>query len=75
MAGVRGKEREAAPHLGTGSTSRMGMQPQASNAASRRAETREAAKKKAGEASEDWRRGGYLFMHHIYIDIFFLTRC
>lgn len=53
----RNKERDTAPHL-AGSSSRLAAQStQAPAAASRRAETREAAKKKAGETSEDWRRG------------------
>lgn len=54
---LRNKERETAPHLVAGSASRVGSQPQAPAAGTRRAEAREAAKKKAGETSEDWRRG------------------
>ncbi|KDR85159.1 hypothetical protein GALMADRAFT_233820 [Galerina marginata CBS 339.88] len=49
------KEREAAPHLNANNS--RPTQTLTSNAASRRAETREATKKKVGEASEDWRRG------------------
>ncbi|KAF9569730.1 hypothetical protein CPC08DRAFT_812711 [Agrocybe pediades] len=48
------KERDTAPHL---TAAGRAAQPLSSNAASRRAETREATKKKVGEASEDWRRG------------------
>ncbi|GJE86043.1 hypothetical protein PsYK624_021230 [Phanerochaete sordida] len=52
---LRGKERESAPHLAT--TTRNG---QTQTVATRRAEGREAAKKKPGEVSDDWRRGGEL---------------
>ncbi|KAF8078451.1 hypothetical protein FPV67DRAFT_1663190 [Lyophyllum atratum] len=52
---ARNKERDAAPHLSTGSTSRVGGQ--APPGSSRRAEARDGVKKKAGEASEDWRKG------------------
>ncbi|KAF8898562.1 hypothetical protein BD779DRAFT_1484574 [Infundibulicybe gibba] len=52
----RNKDRDAAPHL-TSTSSKLNPQAQASNATSRRTEAREAAKKKAGETSEDWRRG------------------
>jgi hypothetical protein len=54
LSGFRNKEREVAPHLAGGSSSRT--QTQLAPVASRRAETRD-AKKKAGESSEDWRRG------------------
>ncbi|KAF5377658.1 hypothetical protein D9615_005256 [Tricholomella constricta] len=53
---ARSKERDAAPHLTAGSTSRLG-QVQGPSGTSRRAEARDAVKKKAGEASEDWRKG------------------
>lgn len=57
MSNSRGKERDTAPHLVATASNRATTQPQSSNSASRRAEIREAAKKKIGEASEDWRRG------------------
>lgn len=50
------KERSIAPHLASGSTRVSTTQAQGTIAA-RRAETREASKKKAGESGEDWRRG------------------
>ncbi|RDB29623.1 hypothetical protein Hypma_015351 [Hypsizygus marmoreus] len=60
LTGLR-KERDTAPHLSSGSTSRLGSQAQGTSVtSSRRAENREAAKKKAGEVSEDWRRGAEL---------------
>ncbi|EKM60978.1 uncharacterized protein PHACADRAFT_24203 [Phanerochaete carnosa HHB-10118-sp] len=49
---LRGKERESAPHLAGAARNGQG---QATSV--RRAEGRETAKKKAGEASDDWRRG------------------
>ncbi|KAG6911836.1 hypothetical protein DXG01_000083 [Tephrocybe rancida] len=52
----RTKEREAAPHLSAGPSSRGG-QTQIPASSSRRGDTRDAIKKKAGEASEDWRKG------------------
>lgn len=52
------KERDPAPHLAANNP--RSAQALSSNAASRRGETREVGgKKKVGEASEDWRRGGY----------------
>ncbi|KAG6845987.1 hypothetical protein H0H87_011035 [Tephrocybe sp. NHM501043] len=54
---ARPKEREAAPHLSAGSSSRLGGQTQTPMGSSRRGDTREVIKKKAGEASEDWRKG------------------
>jgi hypothetical protein len=64
LTGLRNKERDPAPHLATvSSSSRASTQTQTSTIASRRAETREAAKKKAGEISEDWRRGPYIFLN------------
>lgn len=59
MSNSRGKERDTAPHLVATASNRATTQPQSSNSASRRAEIREAAKKKIGEASEDWRRGRF----------------
>ncbi|KAG5654749.1 hypothetical protein H0H81_003757 [Sphagnurus paluster] len=54
---TRNKERDTAPHLSAGSTSRLGAQAQGPPCSSRRADTRDPVKKKAGEASEDWRKG------------------
>jgi len=59
MTNSRGKERDTAPHLVATASNRATTQPQSSNSASRRAEIREAAKKKIGEASEDWRKGTF----------------
>ncbi|KAF5375050.1 hypothetical protein D9758_000119 [Tetrapyrgos nigripes] len=53
LGGLRSKERDVAPHLAGSSR----LPNQAQGIAARRAETREANKKKAGETgSEDWRR-------------------
>ncbi|KAG6842521.1 hypothetical protein C0991_000047 [Blastosporella zonata] len=54
---ARTKERESAPHLSTGLSSRTGAQTQIPAGSSRRSDTRDVMKKKAGEASEDWRKG------------------
>ncbi|TFK40998.1 hypothetical protein BDQ12DRAFT_678720 [Crucibulum laeve] len=54
---LRNKERDAAPHLGPGSSGKTAAHGQASGAASRRNEARDIPKKKIGETSEDWRRG------------------
>ncbi|KZT06879.1 uncharacterized protein LAESUDRAFT_812541 [Laetiporus sulphureus 93-53] len=53
---IRTKERDSAPHLVSGATSRLG-QTQNSSSTSRRNETRDVPKRKIGESSEDWRRG------------------
>ncbi|RPD63033.1 hypothetical protein L227DRAFT_498019 [Lentinus tigrinus ALCF2SS1-6] len=50
---LRNKERDAAPHLSGTSTSRLGQ----SQTAGRRGEGRDTPKRKAGESSDDWRRG------------------
>ncbi|KAI0778094.1 hypothetical protein BD413DRAFT_683932 [Trametes elegans] len=50
---LRNKERDTAPHLSGASTTRLGQ----TTAAGRRADGRDAAKRKAGETSDDWRRG------------------
>ncbi|KAI0762895.1 hypothetical protein C8Q74DRAFT_1206773 [Fomes fomentarius] len=50
---LRTKERDAAPHLSGTSNSRLG-QPQGTG---RRGEGRDVPKRKAGESSDDWRRG------------------
>ncbi|KAK7058811.1 hypothetical protein VNI00_001435 [Paramarasmius palmivorus] len=55
ISGLRNKERDLAPHFATGSSR---TSPQQSSIATRRAENREGTKKKVGESSEDWRRGG-----------------
>lgn len=52
---LRGKERDSAPHLATGN-GRSGTAQ--ATGGTRRAEARDPVKKKAGEASDDWRRGG-----------------
>ncbi|KII93485.1 hypothetical protein PLICRDRAFT_35702 [Plicaturopsis crispa FD-325 SS-3] len=54
----RNKERDSAPHLPPGSSSRLNAQRDTAAASSRRPETRDpAGKKKIGETTEDWRRG------------------
>ncbi|KAI0936239.1 hypothetical protein AcV5_004428 [Taiwanofungus camphoratus] len=53
---LRIKERDSAPHLASGTSSRLG-QAQGSNTTNRRNEGRDASKRKIGESSEDWRRG------------------
>ncbi|TFK76940.1 hypothetical protein BDN72DRAFT_830113 [Pluteus cervinus] len=53
---LRGKDRDAAPHLSTASGNRH-PSGQGSNAPAGRPNAREPQKKKAGETSEDWRRG------------------
>lgn len=53
---LRNKERDPAPHMTTGSSAR-GTQGQNGTIATRRAEARDAGRKKAGESSDDWRRG------------------
>ncbi|OJT11833.1 hypothetical protein TRAPUB_11628 [Trametes pubescens] len=50
---LRNKDRDAAPHLTGTSTSRLGQ----AAGAGRRAEGREASKRKPVESSDDWRRG------------------
>ncbi|KAI0669990.1 hypothetical protein C8Q78DRAFT_1139173 [Trametes maxima] len=50
---LRNKDRDAAPHLSGTSTSRLGQ----STTTGRRAEGRDAPKKRTGESSDDWRRG------------------
>ncbi|KAJ7630646.1 hypothetical protein FB45DRAFT_1003672 [Roridomyces roridus] len=52
--GLRNKERDIAPHLAMDSALRGSA---SLSATARRAETRDGAKKKVGEVSEDWRRG------------------
>lgn len=53
---LRNKERDVAPHL-TGTAGSRLTQTQATG---RRAEGRDASKRKVGESSDDWRRGGLL---------------
>ncbi|KAH9944463.1 uncharacterized protein BXZ73DRAFT_39881 [Epithele typhae] len=50
---IRNKERDAAPHLSGTSTGRIGQ----TQTTGRRGEGRETTKRKAGESSDDWRRG------------------
>lgn len=52
---LRNKERDSAPHLATGTGRAAAGQ---TTGGTRRTEAREPAKKKPGEASDDWRRGG-----------------
>ncbi|PCH33562.1 hypothetical protein WOLCODRAFT_135191 [Wolfiporia cocos MD-104 SS10] len=52
---LRNKERDSAPHLASGTTSRLGQAQ--SSSTSRRNEGRDPAKRKVGETSEDWRKG------------------
>ncbi|KAG6850829.1 hypothetical protein H0H93_008132 [Arthromyces matolae] len=52
--GTRAKERDAAPHLNSVATGRTGQSQLIPG--SRRGDTRDAIKKRAGEASEDWRK-------------------
>jgi len=56
VANVRNKQRDSAPHLGSNSSNRL---PGPENPSPRRADLRD-PKKKAGEAGEEWRRGGFL---------------
>ncbi|KAG6813072.1 hypothetical protein H0H92_014131 [Tricholoma furcatifolium] len=53
----RGKERDTAPHLNSSSNNRGIGQSQAVSSTIRRNETRDVIKKKAGEVSDDWRKG------------------
>ncbi|KAH7921806.1 hypothetical protein BV22DRAFT_1095867 [Leucogyrophana mollusca] len=55
VAQLRGKDRDTAPHLAAGTSSRIISQGQA--AAVRQADARDQSKRKDGEISEDWRRG------------------
>lgn len=55
-SGLRGKERDSAPHLASAASVRAG-QVQGSSLTARRAEGRDPAKRKVGESAEDWRRG------------------
>lgn len=55
--GLRNKERDAAPHLAPAPASRSSAQAQVAPINGHRIESREISKKKAGETSEDWRRG------------------
>jgi len=57
LSSLRNKEREVAPHLAGTSSSKTNAQSQQAPATSRRTDTRDTTKKKAGESSEDWRRG------------------
>ncbi|KAI0374258.1 hypothetical protein BV20DRAFT_1049086 [Pilatotrama ljubarskyi] len=50
---LRNKDRDTAPHLSSATTTRLGQ----AAGTGRRAEARDAAKRKAGESSDDWRRG------------------
>ncbi|CCM00939.1 uncharacterized protein FIBRA_02986 [Fibroporia radiculosa] len=52
--GLRSKDRDSAPHLVSGTSSRLG---QNSATSARRNDARDAVKRKAGETSDDWRRG------------------
>ncbi|TFK57357.1 hypothetical protein OE88DRAFT_1651036 [Heliocybe sulcata] len=54
---VRNRERDSAPHLAAGSSSRTTATIQATNGTSRRSDAREATRRRVGEASDDWRRG------------------
>lgn len=56
VSGLRGKERDGAPHLASAAPARAG-QVQGSSLAARRAEGLDPSKRKIGESSEDWRRG------------------
>ncbi|KAH7915376.1 hypothetical protein BJ138DRAFT_1141973 [Hygrophoropsis aurantiaca] len=52
---LRGKDRDLAPHLPTGTSSRITSQSQTT--AARQTDVRDHSKRKEGEISEDWRRG------------------
>ena len=52
---IRTKDRESAPHLSSGSSTRVSQGQ--SGSVTRRADSRDAVKKKPGESSDDWRRG------------------
>ncbi|KAH9937603.1 uncharacterized protein B0H18DRAFT_1113418 [Fomitopsis serialis] len=56
VSGLRGKERDSAPHLASTTPARAG-QAQGSSLTTRRAEGREPTKRKIGESADDWRRG------------------
>jgi zinc finger CCCH domain-containing protein 13 len=61
---LRGKERELAPHLNTASSSRLNGQTTSARRSEGR-EPREPGKRKAGESSDDWRRGkSHSFAYH-----------
>ncbi|KAI9512790.1 hypothetical protein F5148DRAFT_972824 [Russula earlei] len=54
-ANLRTRERDSAPHLG--GTGRLPSQGSLGSGATRRADGRDPSRRKAGESSEDWRRG------------------
>ncbi|KAH9968905.1 hypothetical protein BC827DRAFT_1372876 [Russula dissimulans] len=54
-ANIRTRERDSAPHLG--GTGRLPSQGSLGSGTARRTDGRESSRRKAGESSEDWRRG------------------
>ncbi|KAH8988800.1 hypothetical protein EDB92DRAFT_2008494 [Lactarius akahatsu] len=53
---LRTRERDSAPHL-AGGTSRLPSQNSLGSGTARRTDGRDSSRRKAGESSEDWRRG------------------
>jgi hypothetical protein len=53
---LRTRERDSAPHL-VGGTSRLPSQNSLGSGTTRRTDGRDSSRRKAGESSEDWRRG------------------
>jgi len=67
LTGIRGKDRDVAPHLATGAGSSRITQPAALNGLTGRREPRELAKKKVGD--EDWRRGEFTFISYFPVGL------
>lgn len=68
---LRNKERDVAPHLSSTSTSRLGQ----SQGTGRRGEGRDTTKRKAGESSDDWRRGKCITANHLRPALSMSGRC
>jgi hypothetical protein len=60
MNALRNKQRDTASHLATG-TSRPGPRNHIDNGISRQVDAKDSGKKKAGENSEDWRKGWFFY--------------
>lgn len=54
---VRNRERDSAPHLSPGTSTRAAATVQVSNGTTRRSDGREGTRRRVGETSDDWRRG------------------
>jgi hypothetical protein len=69
MNALRNKQRDTASHLATG-TSRPSPRNHIDNGISRQVDAKDSGKKKAGENSEDWRKGWFFHSFSSVIQIF-----